>query len=53
MDWTLDSIMDLQFRLEFQLPGVKGHLQLISNKVLNMVWLRLQSLVTVMVLDAI
>jgi len=45
--------MDSLFRPEFQLPGVKGHLQLISNKVFNIVWLRLQSLLTVMVLDAI
>jgi len=45
--------MDLLFRLEFQLPGVKGHLQLISNKVLSIVWLKLQSVLTVMVLDAI
>ena len=28
VDWTLDSKMDSVFRLEFQLPGVKGHVHI-------------------------
>ena len=28
VDWILDSIMDSIFRLEFQLPGVKGNSRL-------------------------
>jgi len=27
-EWTLDSIMDSIFRLEFQLPGVKGRMHI-------------------------
>jgi len=34
VDWTVDSIIDLIFGLEFRLPEVRGHTKLISSKVL-------------------
>jgi len=56
MDWTLDSIMDWIFRLEFRLPGVKGyHMHIIQQQsfecIINFAGCRIcyQSLPTVII----